>query len=125
MMMIEFLNNLDMDQLVGLWSAKTELVDVKTTLVDSRLTNSLFVTCFSSIEPNIDIGTLSDTTVSGNRLEGDYKELVDTHKSLKEINSKILSLDNNRIDPNKYNSQEGEIIKLTKKYESYKQFKNR
>jgi len=100
MMMIEFLNNLDMDQLVGLWSAKTELVDAKTILVNSRLTNSLFVTCFSSIEPNIDIGTLSDTTVSGNRLEGDYKELVDTHKSLKEINSKILSLDNNRIDPN-------------------------
>lgn len=125
MMMIEFLNNLDMDQLVGLWSAKTELVDAKTTLVDSRLTNSLFVTCFSSIEPNIDIGTLGDTTVSDNRLEGDYKELVDTHKSLKEINSKILSLDNNIIDPNKYNSQEGEIIKLTKKYESYKQLKNR
>lgn len=125
MMMIEFLNNLDMDQLVGLWSAKTELVDVKTTLVDSRLTNSLFVTCFSSIEPNIDIGTLGDTTVSDNRLEGDYKELIETHKSLKEINSKILSLDNNRIDPNKYNSQEGEIIKLTKKYESYKQLKNR
>ena len=125
MMMMEFLNNLDLDQLVGLWSAKTGLVDAKTALVDSRLTNSLFVTCFSSIELSIDIGTLSDTTISDNRLEEDYKELVDTHKSLKEINSKILSLDNNRIDPNKYNSQEGEIIKLTKKYESYKQLKNR
>ena len=125
MMMMEFLNNLDLDQLVGLWSAKTGLVDAKTALVDSRLTNSLFVTCFSSIEPSIDIGTLSDTTISDNRLEEDYKELVETHKSLKEINSKILSLDNNRIDPNKYNSQEGEIIKLTKKYESYKQLKNR
>ena len=125
MMMMEFLNNLDLDQLVTLWSAKTQLVDTKTALVDSRLTNSLFVTCFSSIEPNIDIGSLSDSTLSDNRLEGDYKELVDTHKSLKEINSKILSLDNNRIDPDKYNSQEGEIIKLTKKYESYKQLKNR
>ena len=124
-MMMEFLNNLDLDQLVGLWSAKTGLVDAKTALVDSRLTNSLFVTCFSSIEPSIDIETLSDTTISDNRLEEDYKELVDTHKSLKEINSKILSLDNNRIDPNKYNSQKGEIIKLTKKYESYKQLKNR
>ena len=125
MMMMEFLNNLDLDQLVGLWSAKTGLVDAKTALVDSRLTNSLFVTCFSSIEPSIDIETLNDTNISDNRLEEDYKELVDTHKSLKEINSKILSLDNNRIDPNKYNSQEGEIIKLTKKYESYKQLKNR
>lgn len=125
MMMMEFLNNLDLDQLVTLWSAKTQLVDTKAALLDSRLTNSLFVSSFSSIETSIDIGPLSDRTVNDNSLEGDYKELVDTHKSLKEINSKILSLDNNRIDPNKYNNQEGEIIKLTKKYELYKEFKNR
>lgn len=124
-MMMEFLNNLDLDQLVTLWSAKTQLVEAKAALVDSRLTNSLFVSSFSSIETSIDIGPLSDRTVNDNSLEGDYKELVDTHKSLKEINSKILSLDNNRIDPNKYNNQEGEIIKLTKKYELYKEFKNR
>lgn len=124
-MMMEFLNNLDLYQLVTLWSAKTQLVEAKAALVDSRLTNSLFVSSFSSIETSIDIGPLSDRTVNDNSLEGDYKELVDTHKSLKEINSKILSLDNNRIDPNKYNNQEGEIIKLTKKYELYKEFKNR
>ena len=37
--------------------------------------------------------------VSG--LERDYKELVDTPKSLKELNSKNLSLDKHKIDPNK------------------------
>ncbi len=63
---------------------------------------------FAKIETVLYLGPNGDRMVYVSGLERDYKELVDTPKSLKELNSKNLSLDKHKIDPNKYNSQEGE-----------------
>jgi hypothetical protein len=61
--------------------------------------------------------------LADSELYDDYNDLLERHKDLKEITTKIKSLEKHRIDPSICSQQEKKIEAITKLVNAYKEIK--